>query len=103
MMALLASVCPDVSLPDVRLEHVGTFARRQDPQAAEPRDAGGKITLRKDGGPAAGPDKPYSVRETGASDLQEFVGGKQVVFIEPYDFFFLFFLVGLVVVILIIL
>ncbi|HVR84088.1 MAG TPA: hypothetical protein VMU54_07240 [Planctomycetota bacterium] len=57
-----------------------------------------RIELRKDGGPGHGPDQPYSVREIGARDLERFVGGKQVVFIEPFDYLLLVLLVVIIVV-----
>src|SRR5437016_4073305 len=102
MALLVASACPDVSLCDVRMERAGSFARGQESQAAE-HGSNGRIVLQKEGGPGAGPDQPYNVREAGATDLQDFIGGKQVVFVEPWDFLFLFFVVAVVVVVIIIL
>ena len=102
LMALfIASACPDASLCDVRMDRAGTFARTQESQTAEPGSKS-RIVLQKEGAPGAGPDQPYNVREAGATDLQDFVGGKQVVFVEPWDFFFIFFLVAMVVVIIIV-
>ena len=60
-----------------------------------------RIELRKDGGPGHGPDQPYNIREQGARDLERFIGGKQVVFIAPYDWFLLLLLVVIVVVLII--
>lgn len=60
-----------------------------------------RIELRKDGGPGHGPDQPYNIREVGARDLEQFIGGKQVVFIAPYDWFLLLLLVVIVVVLII--
>jgi hypothetical protein len=60
-----------------------------------------RIELRKDGGPGYGPDQPYDIREVGARDLERFIGGKQVVFIAPYDWLLLLLLVVLVVVLII--
>ena len=60
-----------------------------------------RIELRKDGGPGYGPDQPYNVREIGARDLERFIGGKQVVFIAPYDWLLLLLLVVVVVVLII--
>jgi len=60
-----------------------------------------RIELRKDGGPGYGPDQPYNIREVGARDLERFIGGKQVVFIAPYDWLLLLLLVVLVVVLII--
>lgn len=60
-----------------------------------------RIELRKDGGPGHGPDQPYEIREAGASDLERFIGGKQVVFVAPYDWFLLLLLVIVVVVLII--
>jgi hypothetical protein len=60
-----------------------------------------RIELRKDGGPGYGPDQPYNIREIGARDLERFIGGKQVVFIAPYDWLLLLLLVVVVVVLII--
>jgi hypothetical protein len=62
-----------------------------------------RLELRKDGGPGHGADQPYSVREAGARDLERFLGGKQVVFVDPFDWLFLIFLVVLIVVLVIVL
>jgi len=62
-----------------------------------------RVVLQKDGGPGHGPDQPYSVREQGAADLEGFVGGKQVVFVAPYDVFLLALVIALVVVLVILL
>ncbi len=73
-------------------------------QAADPdAPATQRLELRKDGGPGCGPDQPYSIREQGARDLECFIGGKQVVFVAPYDVFLLTFLVILLVVLIIVL
>jgi hypothetical protein len=69
----------------------------------EKTDTADRIELKKDGGPGHGPDQPYSVREIGASDLEQFVGGKQVVFIEPYDLFLVIVIVAVVVVLVVVL
>jgi hypothetical protein len=60
-----------------------------------------RIELRKDGGPGHGPDQPYNIREEGARDLERFIGGKQVVFVAPYDWFLLLLLVVIIVVLII--
>ncbi len=62
-----------------------------------------RIELRKDGGPGHGADQPYRIREEGARDLERFIGGKQVVFVAPYDVFLLILLVVLIVVLIIVL
>jgi len=62
-----------------------------------------RIELRKDGGPGHGVDQPYLIREQGAQDLERFVGGKQVVFVAPYDVFVLVLIVVLIVVLIIVL
>jgi len=62
-----------------------------------------RIELRKDGGPGHGPDQSYRIREEGARDLERFIGGKQVVFVAPYDVFLLILLVVLIVVLIIVL
>jgi hypothetical protein len=103
ILAFLASVSPDLSLRDIRAELITPRIQKQESQTAEPKDGRGRMTLHKDGGPGAGPDQPYNVRENGATDLQDFAGGRQVVFVEPYDIFFLLALVGLVVLLIIIL
>lgn len=69
----------------------------------EKMSAPDRIELKKDGGPGHGPDQPYSVREAGASDLESFTGGKQVVFVAPYDLFLLIVIVVVVVVLVILL
>jgi hypothetical protein len=58
-----------------------------------------RLELRKDGGPGHGPDQPYNIREDGARDLERFIGGKQVVFIAPYDLFLVLLLIVVVVLI----
>jgi hypothetical protein len=58
-----------------------------------------RIVLQKDGGPGHGVDQPYSVREQGAKDLDGFVGGKQVVFVAPYDLLLVLLIVVIVVVV----
>jgi len=60
-----------------------------------------QVILHKDGGPGHGPEQPYSVREQGATDLEGFVGGKQVVLVAPYDVFILALVVALVIVLVI--
>jgi len=62
-----------------------------------------QVTIHKDGGPGHGPDQPYSIREQGATDLERFVGGKQVIFVAPYDLFVVLAIVVLVVVLVILL
>jgi hypothetical protein len=62
-----------------------------------------RLELRKDGGPGHGPDQPYSVREIGARDLERFLGGKQVVFVDPFDWLLLILIVVIVVVLVIVL
>ena len=69
----------------------------QDPAAA----ATERIELKKDGGPGHGFDQSYEIREQGAADLERFIGGKQVVFVEPFDWLLLILLVVLVVVLII--
>jgi hypothetical protein len=69
--------------------------------AAAPRTE--RIELKKEGGPGHGFDQPYPIREEGARDLERFIGGKQVVFVAPYDLFLLILIVVLVVVLIIVL
>lgn len=79
--------------------------RQQDPSGVVSPQAPGteRLVIRKDGGPGRGPDQPYTVREQGATDLEGFVGGKQVVFVAPYDVFLVILLVALIVVLVIVL
>jgi len=76
------------------------LALTQEPTAPGSPDTE-RIELRKDGGPGYGPDQPYNIREIGARDLERFIGGKQVVFIAPYDWLLLLLLVVIVVVLII--
>ncbi len=69
------------------------------PEPAPPQTQ--RIELKKDGGPGHGFGQPYDVREQGASDLERFVGGKQVVFVGPWDIILLALIVILVVVLII--
>ncbi|HLY75114.1 MAG TPA: hypothetical protein VKU80_13420 [Planctomycetota bacterium] len=62
-----------------------------------------RLELRKDGGPGRGADQPYSIREIGARDLERFLGGKQVVFVEPFDWLLLILIVVVIVVLVIVL
>jgi hypothetical protein len=74
------------------------LARAQEPTAPGSPETE-RLELRKDGGPGRGPDQPYNIREDGARDLERFIGGKQVVFIAPYDVFLLLLLIVVVVLI----
>ena len=85
----------------VLLLAMSPFAAVAPQQAPEPTTE--RIVVQKDGGPGHGPDQPYSIRETGATDLEGFVGGKQVVFIAPYDVFLLVVIVTVIVVLVIVL
>lgn len=62
-----------------------------------------RIELRHDGGPGRGFGQSYWIRETGAADLERFIGGKQVLFVGPWDILLLAFIVVLVVVLIILL
>lgn len=79
---------------------VGTGVASQEGPAA-PTAGTERVVIHKVGGPGHGPDQPYSVREQGAADLEGFVGGKQVVFIAPWDVLLLALLIVLVVVLII--
>src|SRR5438105_770887 len=103
VLIMIALTNPGGIPSEIFRESPTSVAFRQESRETEQHVSVRKIELRKAGGPDAGPDQPYSVREMGASDLQEFVGGKQVVFAEPYDIFLLLLLVGLVVVLIIVL
>src|SRR5262245_38401912 len=62
-----------------------------------------RIELRKDGGPGRGFGHSYLIRETGAADLERFVGGKGIIFVGPWDIIALLLIVVLVVVLIIVL
>src|ERR1043165_5390626 len=89
---------------DARSMQMATPATSLLPDGDSPASQGKeRIVLRKDGGPGHGPDQPYDVREQGATDLQEFVGGKYIVFVGPWYVIVLALIVILVVVLVIVL
>ena len=95
---LLAAAMWNSRVPDPQVEPCReALAQDSVPQEATPR-----LVIQKSGGPGHGPDQPYAVREQGAKDLEGFIGGRQVVFVGPYDVLLLILMVSLVVVLILV-
>jgi hypothetical protein len=93
MMALLASVFPGTVQDEVRPVAVSALAQNPTPVAAA---VGGAVPQEPPNAASS-----YRDREAAAENLGDFVGGRQVIFVAPFDVFLLFLLVGLVVLIII--